>query len=193
MLDWCSALTTSASGAVLQFEAQNLTDHVWHSIHLRLSSGESVLLPALHRFGFNTGSTMVDGLWGADPLVVDFAAVVLRQKLLGGLVQGHYSGCEHAICACMTCLKDGISISKQLRPIVFCLTCARNTYSRYDDLLLYLPAGFNAVRLPFSFRDLHDLAPRPFLLDAPRPSDAAVAASVLPPGALSWHLDQAGR
>lgn len=29
------------------------------------------------------GTTMVDGLWGSDPLVTDFAAVVLRQKLLG--------------------------------------------------------------------------------------------------------------
>lgn len=29
------------------------------------------------------GTTMVDGLWGSDPLVIDFAAVVLRQKLLG--------------------------------------------------------------------------------------------------------------
>lgn len=26
---------------------------------------------------------MVDGLWGSDPLVIDFAAVVLRQRLLG--------------------------------------------------------------------------------------------------------------
>ena len=51
-------------------------------------------------------------------------------------------------------------------------------------MFLYLPTGFNAVRLPFSFRDLHDLPPRSFVLDAPRPTDAAVAASVLPPGAL---------
>lgn len=45
------------------------------------------------------------------------------------------------------------------------------------------PTGFNAVRLPFSFRDLHDLPPRRFANGIPKPSDDEVAASVLPPGA----------
>lgn len=50
--------------------------------------------------------------------------------------------------------------------------------------------GFNAVRLPFSFRDLHDLLPRSWTTDAPRPSDAQVAASTLPPGwnSKTWQL-----
>lgn len=46
-------------------------------------NGALVKLKGVNWFGFNTGTTMVDGLWGSDPLVTDFAAVVLRQKLLG--------------------------------------------------------------------------------------------------------------
>lgn len=86
--------------------------------------GSIVKLNGINWFGFNTGTTMVDGLWGSDPLVIDFASVVLRQKLL----------------------------------------------------------GFNAIRLPFSFHDLHDLPPKNFWSTVPRSSDAKVAASVLPPG-----------
>ena len=44
------------------------------------------------------------------------------------------------------------------------------------------PAGFNAVRLPFSFNDLQALPPRDFRRALPRPSDREIAASVLPPG-----------
>jgi len=43
--------------------------------------------------------------------------------------------------------------------------------------------GFNAVRLPFSFKDLHGLPPRNFGRQTPRPTDREIAASVLPPGA----------
>ena len=46
-------------------------------------SGNIVRLKGINWFGFNTGTTMVDGLWVGDPLAADFAAVVLRQKLLG--------------------------------------------------------------------------------------------------------------
>jgi hypothetical protein len=45
------------------------------------------------------------------------------------------------------------------------------------------------VRLPFSFRDLHDLPPRSWATGGPRPSDAQVAASTLPPG---WTLCSMG-
>ena len=46
-------------------------------------SGNIVRLKGVNWFGFNTGTTMVDGLWVGDPLAADFAAVVLRQKLSG--------------------------------------------------------------------------------------------------------------
>jgi hypothetical protein len=45
--------------------------------------GSVVRLKGVNWFGFNTGTTMVDGLWVGDPVAADFAAVVLRQKLLG--------------------------------------------------------------------------------------------------------------
>lgn len=46
-------------------------------------SGNIVKLKGVNWFGFNTGTTMVDGLWAGAPVAADFAAVVLRQKLLG--------------------------------------------------------------------------------------------------------------
>lgn len=41
------------------------------------------LLQGINWFGFNNGSTMLDGLWGQDALSKDFAAVVHRLSLLG--------------------------------------------------------------------------------------------------------------
>lgn len=46
-------------------------------------NGRRVALHGLNYFGFNSGTTMVDGLWGGPGLVSDFATVVHRQKLLG--------------------------------------------------------------------------------------------------------------
>jgi aryl-phospho-beta-D-glucosidase BglC (GH1 family) len=87
-------------------------------------SGRRVALHGLNWFGFNSGTTMVDGLWGGPGIISDFATVVQRQKLL----------------------------------------------------------GFNAVRLPFSFHDLHGLAPKNFAQTCTMPTDADVARSVLAPG-----------
>lgn len=63
----------AAGGPALRCRGADLIDE----------NGAVVKLKGVNWFGFNTGTTMVDGLWGADPLPADFAAVVLRQKLLG--------------------------------------------------------------------------------------------------------------
>ena len=164
-------------------------------------TGAVVKLKGINWFGFNTGTTMVDGLWGSDPLVTDFAAVVLRQKLLGAhpSVISMSPRCQHmqsgyvALCTCrvwvarflrtlaITAIENyPVSATATLfkcwhRPEACCAPCLAKVRSA--------PAGFNAVRLPFSFRDLHDLPPRSFANGIPRPSDDEVAASVLPPGA----------
>ncbi|MBA3237641.1 MAG: cellulase family glycosylhydrolase [Parachlamydiaceae bacterium] len=67
------------------------------------SQNEHIELKGVNWFGFNNGSTMVDGIWGgSDTISYDFATVVYRLKLL----------------------------------------------------------GFNAVRLPFSFKDIFESTPR---------------------------------
>lgn len=45
--------------------------------------GVKISLKGVNYFGFNSGTTMVDGLWGSNGLSSDFATVVLRQQLLG--------------------------------------------------------------------------------------------------------------
>ena len=81
-------------------------------------------LQGINWFGFNNGSTMLDGLWGQDALSKDFATVVHRLKLL----------------------------------------------------------GFNSVRLPFSFQDLHSLPARDWGSQWQSPADSEMAKSVMPPG-----------
>lgn len=86
-----------------------------------------ILLPYLQGinwFGFNNGSTMLDGLWGQDALSKDFATVVHRLQLL----------------------------------------------------------GFNSVRLPFSFQDLHNLPAKDWCSHWQCPAGSEVANSVVPPG-----------
>jgi aryl-phospho-beta-D-glucosidase BglC (GH1 family) len=76
-------------------------------------------------FGFNTGNTMVEGLWGRTALSTDFATVVYRQQLL----------------------------------------------------------GFNAVRLPFSFKDLFSsVPPRRYDVACVAVRDLDIAKSNLLPG-----------
>lgn len=81
------------------------------------------LLQGINWFGFNNGSTMLDGLWGQDALSKDFATVVHRLSLL----------------------------------------------------------GFNAVRLPFSFQDLHNLPTRDWSGQWSCPSSADLFKGVVPP------------
>ena len=73
-------------------------------------------------FGFNNGSTMLDGLWGQHALSKDFATVVHRLLLL----------------------------------------------------------GFNAVRLPFSFQDLHNLPPRDWTSQWQHPAETDLANAGIP-------------
>lgn len=81
-----------------------------------------IVLQGINWFGFNNGSTMLDGLWGQDALSKDFATVVWRLQLL----------------------------------------------------------GFNAVRLPFSFQDLHQLAPRSWTGQWTCPTQAEMLKTVVP-------------
>ena len=62
------------------------------------------------------------------------------------------------------------------------IRCSTGGVIRHIEGQFFPTAGFNAVRLPFSFKDLHQLPPRDFQHPMPRPSDREVAASVLPPG-----------
>lgn len=87
------------------------------------SEGQEIQLKGVNWFGFNNGSTMVDGLWGGSSLASDFATVVYRMQLL----------------------------------------------------------GFNAIRLPFSFKDLYDLAPRNYASSCQIPSQSTIQASVTNP------------
>lgn len=80
-------------------------------------------LQGINWFGFNNGTTMLDGLWGQDPISKDFATVVWRLRLL----------------------------------------------------------GFNAVRLPFSFQDLHQLSPRDWSGHWDAVNEADMAKAVTPP------------
>ena len=47
--------------------------------------------------------------------------------------------------------------------------------------------GFNAVRLPFSFQDLHSLPPRDWTSPWERPAEAGLATAVMPPGRQCKH------
>ena len=47
------------------------------------ANGNKVALHGFSWFGFNSGTTMMDGLWGGPALGSDFATAVWRQKLLG--------------------------------------------------------------------------------------------------------------
>lgn len=87
------------------------------------SNGEEVQLKGVNWFGFNNGSTMVDGLWNSGALASDFATIVYRMQLL----------------------------------------------------------GFNAVRLPFSFIDLYNLAPRNYAGSCQLPSVSSIQMSVTNP------------
>ena len=80
-------------------------------------------LQGINWFGFNSGSTMLDGLWGQDALSKDFATVVHRLQLL----------------------------------------------------------GFNAVRLPFSFQDLHNLPTRHWCGQWLSPATADLVNGAMPP------------
>jgi hypothetical protein len=90
------------------------------------ASGNPIFLHGFNWFGFNAGTTMVDGVWGGPALAGDFATVVQRQKAM----------------------------------------------------------GFNAVRLPFSFKELYtnNNNLRSFVTNCTLPTAAEVAASVTPPG-----------
>jgi aryl-phospho-beta-D-glucosidase BglC (GH1 family) len=88
------------------------------------SEGEKIQLHGVNWFGFNNGSTMVDGLWeGSNGIAGDFATIVHRMQLL----------------------------------------------------------GFNAVRLPFSFKDLYEKNPRDFTAFCQMPTQEEIQESVTHP------------
>lgn len=87
-------------------------------------SATACCLQGINWFGFNNGSTMLDGLWGQDSLSKDLATVVHRLQLL----------------------------------------------------------GFNAVRLPFSFQDLHNLPTRDWCGQWQPPTTADLAQGAMPSG-----------
>lgn len=88
------------------------------------AEGKKIELHGVNWFGFNNGSTMVDGLWeGYNGLPGDFATIVHRMQLM----------------------------------------------------------GFNAVRLPFSFKDLYELNPRDFTATCEIPTDEEIQDSVTHP------------
>ena len=109
--------TQIASAAVLPPRVAQLVDD-----QLMDSAGDPIALHGFSWFGFNNGDTMVDGLWGSDPVGSDFANAVWRQKLL----------------------------------------------------------GFNAVRLPFSFKDMQ-LTPRNFTQACGSASKLEVVQAVIDP------------
>lgn len=88
------------------------------------SKNKPIELKGVNWFGFNNGSTMVDGIWGGpDTLSYDFASVVHRLKLL----------------------------------------------------------GFNAVRLPFSFKELFNSVPRNYMQYGTPPTLSQIQKSVTNP------------
>lgn len=87
-----------------------------------LCEASTSCLQGINWFGFNNGSTMLDGLWGQDAFSKDFATVVHRLQLL----------------------------------------------------------GFNAVRLPFSFQDLHNLPTRDWSGQWQPPATADLANGAMP-------------
>ena len=111
----------------------------------------------------------MDGLWAECPIAADFASVVHRQLLLGAMLATQFS-----------------LMRQFLRPPYAArMPRAGSTPGVIICFILFLAGpGFNAVRLPFSFKDLHGLPPRDFSRQTPRPTDRQIAASVLPPGAL---------
>lgn len=88
------------------------------------ADGEKIELHGVNWFGFNNGSTMVDGMWnGWNGLSGDFETIVHRMQLM----------------------------------------------------------GFNAVRLPFSFKDLYEKDPRDFTASAEIPTEEEIQNSVSHP------------
>lgn len=88
------------------------------------AEGQEIELHGVNWFGFNNGSTMVDGIWGgSNGIAGDFATIVHRMHSL----------------------------------------------------------GFNAVRLPFSFKDLYERSPRNYVAYCQLPTEEAIQKSVTNP------------